>query len=440
MKKKKKFFKRKFQSKKTKKVRKKKVTFKKRKTKKVKKKKVIFKKRKIKVIRLKKNTVKKILIKKSTAKLRAIKIPKFNLKKIKFFKFKLKKKIVKKISIKQPIDRLRAIRIPKFKLKKIKFKLKKKYISKIQKKVSGIVIISFRNTVNFILTPAFKTYDNYFENKKIKQLEKIEREQKEKVRHAKEEERLSLLNKQLELKNEEKLARERSQDLKNFIRHEQAILRHEQSEKRHRFLEKIKLEKKIESFRKRELQEIMSLEKLALKEQREDYRGVELRLENIKEKYRLIREQKIRERVESLGVEISDTDTKEDILQKEKEYAHHRHTIELVLESFYRSANSLVFQLNKKFLPKHKSILRTIDRRYESNECFIRYDDSPDEDWLILIYLEDSDAQKGKIIVENKANPEKHETKSFETKEIFTYSDYLVDVMTAHIDRERQKK
>ena len=33
-----------------------------------------------------------------------------------------------------------------------------------------------------------------------------------------------------------------------------------------------------------------------------------------------------------------------------------------------------------------------------------------------------------------------NETKSFETKEIFTYSDYLVDAMTAHIDRERQKK
>mgnify|MGYP007088483331 CR=1 FL=1 len=104
------------------------------------------------------------------------------------------------------------------------------------------------------------------------------------------------------------------------------------------------------------------------------------------------------------------------------------------------SANSLIFQLNKKFIPKHKSILRCINRLYETSECFIRYDDSPDEDWLILIYLEDSDAKKGKIVVENKANPEKHETKSFETKEIFTYSDYLVDAMTAHIDRERQKK
>ena len=128
------------------------------------------------------------------------------------------------------------------------------------------------------------------------------------------------------------------------------------------------------------------------------------------------------------------------MLQKEKEYAEHREKIELVLESFYRSAASLIFQINKRWIPKHKSILRVIDRRYESNECFIRYDDSPDEDWLILIYLEDSDAKKGKIVVENKANSEKHETKSFETKEIFTYSDYLVDAMTAHIDRERQKK
>jgi len=144
--------------------------------------------------------------------------------------------------------------------------------------------------------------------------------------------------------------------------------------------------------------------------------------------------------VESLGVEISDSDTKEDILQKEKEYAAHRQTIELVLESFYRSANSLIFQINKKYIPKHKSILRVIDRRYETNECFIRYDDSPDDDWLILIYLEDSDAKKGKIVVENKANSERHETKSFETKEIFTYSDYLVDAMTAHIDRERKNK
>ena len=70
-----------------------------------------------------------------------------------------------------------------------------------------------------------------FEKKKIRQLEKITRDQKEQERQLKEEARLSLENKQRELKNEEKLARERSHDLRKFIRKEQAILRQEQAEK-----------------------------------------------------------------------------------------------------------------------------------------------------------------------------------------------------------------
>ena len=389
-------------------------------------KKKIVKKRRKRILKkkIKSKRVKKI-IKKKKAKRKKVKI-----------------NIFKKKKFKKPLDRLRSIKLPKFKLKKIKarkIKLKKKNFYKIKKRVSYLTKNSFQNVLNFILTPVFRAYDNYFQNKKIKQLEEIAFEKKEKEKQKKEKEKLALETKQRELKYEEKLARERSLDLKKFIRQEQAILRNEQAEKRRRFLEEIKLQKKIESFRRREDLEIKNLEKLALREQREDYREVEKRLETIKEKYRLIREQKIRERVEALGVEVSDADTREDILQKEKDYAEHRHTIELILESFYRSAASLVFQLNKRYIPKHKSILRVIDRRYESNECFIRYDDSPDEDWLILIYLEDSDAKKGKIIVENKANYESHETKSFETKEIFTYSDYLVDTMTAHIDRERKK-
>ena len=53
------------------------------------------------------------------------------------------------------------------------------------------------------------------------------------------------------------------------------------------FLEEIKLEKKLSLLEKENLQEIKSLEKLALKEQREDYRPVEERLEKIKEKYQI---------------------------------------------------------------------------------------------------------------------------------------------------------
>ncbi len=342
-------------------------------------------------------------------------------------KFKRKKNSKRSKTIgkfKLPSLTITKVQIPKFKEQRQKFKK-----------------ITFQKILSFVLNPFFNAYEDFREKRKLKKLKKIAIEKKEKEKQIKEERRLRYEAKKQELREEVKLAREREVDLKRFLREEQAILRREQAQKRKKFLEEIKLEKKIESFRKRELEEIKNLEKLALREQRDDYKQVEQRLEKIKEKYRLIREQKIRERVESLGVEISDADTKEDLIKKEREYAEHRHTIELVLESFYRSANSLVFQLNKGgYIPKHKSILRVIDRRYETNECFIRYDDSPDEDWLVLIYLEDSDAKKGKIIVENKANPEKHETKNFQTKDIFSYSDYLVDAMTAHIDRERQKK
>ena len=354
---------------------------------------------------------------------------------------KIKRKIKKSKKLRKTRYKGRIRISRKTKRRKAAKKIKIK-ISKFKKQRKQPIKLSFQKVINFVLRPIFRAYDDFREKRKIEKLRKIALEKKERERQIKEEGRLRYEAKQQELRDEAKLARERSIDLKKFIRQEQAILRREQAQKRLRFLEEIRLEKKIESFRKRELQEIKHLEKLALQEQREDYRPVEERLEKIKEKYRLIRDQKIRERVQSLGLEISDADTKDDLLKKQKEYEEHRKKIELVLESFYRSANSLVFQLNKRYIPKHKSILRCIDYRYETGECFIRYDDSSNEDFLILIYIEDSNinSEKTKIIVEDKSLPEKHETKSFQSKEIFAYSDYLVDSMTQHIDRERQKK
>ena len=39
-------------------------------------------------------------------------------------------------------------------------------------------------------------------------------------------------------------------------------------------------------------------------------------------------------------------------------------------------------------------------------EILIKFDDLPDEEWLILIYL-DSKSADGNIIIEDKSNPEK---------------------------------
>ena len=360
-------------------------------------------------------------------------------KKVKHIKITKKTKKSRKIKKKYRKSGKRKKLKRRKKVKRIKITKKTKSL-RINKQLAQLQKLNFQKVLNFILQPFVKLYEDFKEKRKIKKLKQINFERKEKERQIKEEERLRKKMKEYEFQDEVRIARMRSHDLKRFIREEQAILRREQVDKRRRFLEDLKLEKKIELFRKRELEQIKRMERVALQEEREDYRPVLERLEKIKEKYRLIREQKIRERVKSLGLEVLDADTKEDLLQKQKAYEEHRQKIELVLESFYRSANSLVFQLNKRYIPKHKSILRVIDRRYEENLCFIRYDDNSDDDWLILIYLEDSNPAKETIIVEDKTNPEKHVTKSFQTRDIFAYSDYLVDQMTSHIDRERQKK
>ena len=360
-------------------------------------------------------------------------------KKIKHIKIIKKTKKSRKIKKKSRKSRKRKKLKIRKKVKRIKITKKTKSL-RINKQLAQLQKLNFQKVINFILQPFFKIYEDFKEKRKIKILKQINFERKKKERQIKEEERLRKQMKEYEFQDEVRIARMRSHDLKRFIREEQAILRREQVDKRRRFLEDLKLEKKIELFRKRELEQIKRMERVALQEEREDYRPVLERLEKIKEKYRLIREQKIRERVQSLGLEVLESDSKEDLLQKQKAYEEHRQKIELVLESFYRSANSLVFQLNKRYIPKHKSILRVIDRRYEENLCFIRYDDNSDDDWLILIYLEDSNPAKETIIVEDKTNPEKHVTKSFQTRDIFAYSDYLVDQMTSHIDRERQKK
>ena len=58
------------------------------------------------------------------------------------------------------------------------------------------------------------------------------------------------------------------------------------------------------------------------------------RINKLKEKYRIIRDQKIRERVEALGVQVQEGDDREALLQKEREYLLERQKIENCLESF----------------------------------------------------------------------------------------------------------
>ena len=353
---------------------------------------------------------------------------------------------------------------------KVKAKLRKNLISKISKKKpqKTRIIVSSLLRLNDKVKSILKfninldnTLQNFFNgiSEKISGIRKIILEEREKQKKLKlkimeqekkdaqkrllEKENLALEVKRNELKEEQILEKERKLDLQRFIKLEQAELRKERAEKQRKFLEQIKLEKKIDLFRKREELEIKNLEKYVLSQQRESYEEVQQRINKIKEKYKLIREQKInetiRERVAGLGIKVEDTDDKATLLEKERVYNEEREKIEYALESFYRSAHSLCFQLNKKYIPKYLSIIRCIDKRFETGEIYIKWDDAIEADWLILIYIKNNSPDEG-IIIEDKTNPENHTTYEFQPNEIFKASDVMVDALTKLLDSERNKR
>ena len=375
-------------------------------------------------------------------------------------KFKKSKKIKKNFKKKKT-----SIKKTKRKKKIVSVRIKKKLLNKTIKKNPKESLIlklvkfqlsfkpQFNLKINFSLEKYIQgffdkiseTISNYkvlkVEEKRRLRLEKIENARIEKIEIEKEKNEAEILRLKLKeqtLKDEAKLEKQRTKDIKLFLRKEQAILRIEQAEKQKQFLKQLKLERQIEKFRIREVKELEKLEKISLREKREDYSGLQERIDKLKEKYRIIRDQKIKERVEALGVELKGNEDRETLLLKEKEYNLARQKIEFALESFYRSASSLVFQLNKRHITRDMSIFRCIDRRFETGEIFIKWDETDDEEWLLLIYIKDNSPDKG-IVIEDKTNPEKNISHEFRSIDIFKASDAMVDSLTQLIARKRDK-
>ena len=386
-------------------------------------------------------------------------------------KRKIKKKRVKGKKIvyrrkKRKIKKKLYFRKKKRKKSKKKSLIRTKKINKISKKktqkfkeiIRSIINfgdrlkpkISFRFNLDKSIQSFFQSISNRINSFKEVIEEEREKKRKNKLRLMQKEKEFAIKRqleiqeneikrKKFEIKEELKMEKERKADLKRFIRAEQAQLRKEQAERQRKFYEKIKLEKKIEQFRTREALEIRNLEKFVLKQERDDFKDVQERINQIKLKYQSIRDQKIRERIEQLGITVSDADTREELLKKEYQFNLSREKIEHTLESFYRSMISCIFQLNKRWLPKKMSLLRVIDKRYEASEIFIKLDDEIDENWIMLVYLKDNNPDSN-IVVEDKTNPEKNLSFEFNPSEIFKFSDAMVDSLTTMIDREYKKK
>ena len=351
----------------------------------------------------------------------------------------------------------------KFKKNKIKFRRsKRKKQQKTRAVISSLLSLSdkvksmlrFNLNLDRSLQNFFQGISNRVSNikkviqeerakQKEKKIKEMEREKIEARKRFMQQEEIALKTKALELKEEKELSRQLSIDLKRFLREDQAELRRERAEKQRKFLEQIKLEKKIESFVRREEKEVQALSKYVLSQQRESYEEVKLRIDKIKEKYKALRQQKveeaIRERLTQFGVEVKDSDTKEILLEKERVYNEEREKVEYALESFYRASHSLCFMISKRYLSKHLPIMRCIDKRIEESSIYIKWDDTPENEWLICIYLKDDSPTQG-IVIEDKTDPEKNISKEFKRDQIFDASDFMVDSLTALLDRERNKR
>ena len=389
-------------------------------------------------------------------------------KQIKSKKFRLKKSVKRRKKITRRKSKIK--RTIKKKRKKNKFRkkkiipqrLKRKKIQKTRAVVSRILslsdkiksILKFNINIDKSLQSFFQSISNKVSNikkviqeerakQKEKKIKEMEREKIEAKKRFMQQEEIALKAKALELKEEKELSRQLSIDLKRFIREDQAELRRERAEKQRKFLEQIKLEKKIKSFIQREEKEVQALSKYVLSQQRESYEEVKLRIDKIKEKYKALRQQKIeeaiRERLTQFGVDVKDSDTKEILLEKERIFNEEREKVEYALISYYRTSLSLCFNINKKFLSKHLPLMRCIDKRIEESAIYIKWDDTPEDEWLICIYLKDDAPTEG-IVIEDKTDPEKNISKEFKRDQIFDASDFMVNSLTALLERERNKR
>ena len=374
---------------------------------------------------------------------------------------KRKKVFKRKLKTKRSFNKRRK-KIKTRKKKIITSRSKHKKIQKTRAVVSGILSLS--DKIKSMLRFNFnldKSLQNFFQGisnrvlsiKKVIQEERVKQKQKkikemerEKIEAKKrfmQQEEVALKTKALELKEEKELSRQLSIDLKRFLREDQAELRRERAEKQRKFLEQIQLEKKIQSFVRREEKEVQALSKYVLNQQRESYEEVKLRIDKIKEKYKALRQQKveeaIRERLTQFGVEVKDSDTKEILLEKERVYNEEREKVEYALESFYRASHSLCFMISKRYLSKHLPIMRCIDKRIEESAIYIKWDDTPEDEWLICIYLKNDTPSEG-IVIEDKTDTEKNISKEFRRDQIFDASDFMVDSLTTLLERERNKR
>ena len=381
----------------------------------------------------KKKTKKKV--KKTVTKKRKISKKRVKKRKISKKRVKKSKRIRKK---QQPLDRLKAIKLPKIKIKKIKIpkiKIKKRKDFSIRKSLSQLT----SKLINAALYPLFKAYDSYKSAQIQKKIQAENERIREKEREKKERARIIKEQKEQQIKDQIKFAKETKVELQLYLRQAEREARKEKAEQHKKMLINLRLEKTLRQYELRSLREQQQLEKYALQNIKEDYQPILDKIAAIKTRYDNLKIEKMRNRLSELGAKLTGDEDKAKLLEAERELIFEKSKIENVMLPYTRSLRTAAFLINRDHLGKNMSPLKIIDNSMENGEVFIKWMDLEDsEDFLILIYCDS--LESGKIVCELKLNPEKHMTHEFYFKEIFSFQEKIIDDLIIMLERVRNKK
>ena len=360
---------------------------------------------------------------------------------------KNKKKYKKRVKIKKPnkkkILRKKSIkRKQRVKIRAKKPKKPKKLKLEIPESFKVIKKFTLKNLFSYISAPVFEAYYNFQRDRKRKLLKAQEAKDREIERRKRE--RLELVKKMKEEQVKEELyySKELKKDMQIFLNEQAREARKIKAKQQQEIINNLKLSKQAAAFEARQNKEIVELEKVAYKTERDDYQEVLDRIAAIRLKYKNLRLESYRKKLEELGIEVQGDEDRTALLEKEKKLLLQKSEIENTLMPFTRSLRSIAFFCNRsKILGKHLSPLKIIDQSDSTGEIYLKWLElSESSDFLLLCFLKDNNIETKKIVLEIKTNPEKHLSVEFDIKSIFQFQETAIDAVVKLIDRERNSK
>ena len=360
-------------------------------------------------------------------------------KKKRFKKRSLKRRRIGKSKKKQ---KKKITRRKKVRSKKTKTKKRKKSSRAFFQSFLRIKAFSLKNLFSYVSRPIFEAYYNFQQERKRKFLKAQEAEEREKERLKRERFLLIKKIKEQQLKEEIYYSKELKKDMKLFLKESERISRIQKAKEQQEILNNLKLNKQIASFEARQNREIAILERASLHAEKHNYQELLDRINNLKAKYKLLRTQKLQEKLKALGIEVQGDEDRAALLEKEKRLLFEKSEIENALMPFTRSLRSIAFFCNRsEILGKHLSPLKAIDLSYDTGEVYLKWLDLQDaDDFVLLAYLKDNSQESKKVVLEIKTDPDKNQSMEFDIKSIFPFQEAAIDNVIKMIERERNLK